>query len=72
MEEEKDINLYHEIITNKVEKDDAITSQMEQLSVLSNMVNYVQYNGDPKNSYDLDIKTVDQKSNKKIYGKEEK
>ena len=25
----------------------------------------------PKNLYDLDIKTVDQKSHKKIYGKEE-
>ena len=39
--------------------------------VLSNVVNYVQYNRHPKNYYDLDIKAVDLKSHKKIY-KEEK
>ena len=44
---------------------------MEQWSILSNVVNYVQYNRHPKNFYDLDIKTVDKKSHKKIYGKEE-
>ena len=32
-EEEEDINLYHEIITNKVEKDDALISSMEQWSI---------------------------------------
>ena len=32
------INLYHEIIMNKVEKDDAIILQMEQWSILSNVV----------------------------------
>ena len=38
------INPYHKIIVNKVERDDTIISQMEQLSLLSNVVNYVQYN----------------------------
>ena len=33
------INPYHEIITNKVEKDDAFISQMEQWLILSNVVN---------------------------------
>ena len=58
-DEEGEINLYHEIITNKVEKDNTIISQMEQWSILSNIVNYVQYNRHPKNVYDLDIKAVD-------------
>ena len=66
------INLYHEIITNKVEKDDIIISQIEQWSVLSNVVNYVQYDRHPKKFYDLDIKAVDSKSHKKIFNKEKK
>ena len=37
------INPYHKIITNKVEKDNAIISQMEQWSILSYIINYVQY-----------------------------
>ena len=68
LEEEGKINPYHEIITNKVKKDNTMTLQMEQWSILSNIVNYVQYN---RNFYDLDIKTVDQKTHKTIYGKEE-
>ena len=34
---------------NKVEKDNMIVLQMEQWSVLSNIVNYVQYNRHPRN-----------------------
>ena len=37
-----EINPY-EIITNRVEKDNIIISQMEQWLTLSNIVNYVQY-----------------------------
>ena len=71
-EEEEEINPYQEIITNKVEKDYMVISQMAQWSVLSNVVNYVQYNRHPRNYYHLDIKNVDQKGHKKIYGNEEK
>ena len=42
---------------------------MEQWSILSNVVNYVQYDRHPKNFYDLDVKTIDHKSHKKIDGK---
>ena len=42
------VNPYCQIIVNKVERDDTIISQMEQWSILSNMVNYVQYNRHPK------------------------
>ena len=44
-----EINPYHKIITNKAEKDDTIILQMEQWSILSTVVNYIQYNGHPKN-----------------------
>ena len=63
---------YHEIITNKVQKDDTVISQMEQWLILSNVANYVQYDRHPKNYCDLDIKAVDLKSDKKVYNKEEK
>ena len=55
----------------KLEKDGTIISQLEQWLILSNIVNYVQYDRHPKNFYDLDIKAVDLKSHKKIYNKEE-
>ena len=42
------INPYHEIIKNKVEKDDTIISQMKEWSILSNIVNYKQYDRHPK------------------------
>ena len=49
---------------NKVEKDNKIITQMEQWSILSNIVTYVQNNRHPRNVYDLDIRTADQKSQK--------
>ena len=67
--DEDEVNPCQEIIVNKIEKEDIITLHMEQWSILSNVVNYVQYDRNPRSSYDLDIKTVDQKSHKKIYGK---
>ena len=47
--DEDKVDLYHKIITNKVEKEDIITLQMEQWSILSNVVNYVQYVRHPRN-----------------------
>ena len=44
---------------------------MEQWSILSNIVNYIQYNRHPKDFFNLDIKAVDQHRHKKIYNKEE-
>ena len=37
------INPYQKIIVNNIDKDNIITSQMEQWSILSDVVNYVQY-----------------------------
>ena len=66
------VNSYLKIIVNKAERDNTIMSQMEQWSIMSNVVNYVQYNRHPKDSYDLDIRAVDQKRHKKLYNKEER
>ena len=38
-----DINPYRELIINKAKKVVTILSQMEQWSILSNVVNYIQY-----------------------------
>ena len=65
--DEDKINPYHNIIINNIDKENIITSQMEQLLILSNVVNYIQYDRKPKNFYDLDIKTIDQKNHRKIY-----
>ena len=44
-----DINPYRELIVNNAEKIETVLSQMEQWSILSNVVNYVQYDKHPKN-----------------------
>ena len=64
---EDEVNPYYRIITNKKEKENIITLQMEQWSIRSNTVNCVQYDRHPKNFYDLDIKIIDQKNHRKIY-----
>ena len=65
-----EINPYHKIIINKAERDNTIPPQMEQWSILSNVVNYVQYDRHPKNFHNLDVRAIDQKSHKKIHNKE--
>ena len=52
--DEDNLNPFHEIITNKVEKEDINTTQMEQWLILSNVVDYIQYDRHPRNFYDLD------------------
>ena len=47
--DEDEVNPYHEIITNKVEKENIITLQMEKWSIISYIVNYVQYDRYPRN-----------------------
>ena len=45
---------------------------MEEWSILGNIFHYVQYDRYPRNFYDLDIKTVHQKSYKKLYSKDDR
>ena len=42
---------------------------MEQWSIHSNISNYVQFDRNPKNFYDLDVKAIDQKNHRKIYNR---
>ena len=43
------INPYKELIVNKVEKIEPILMKMEQWSIQSNTLNYIQYDRHPKN-----------------------
>ena len=63
------VNPYHNIIINSTDKNNANTSQMEQSSMLSNAVIYVQYERNPINLYELDVKALDQKNHIKLYDK---
>ena len=40
---------------------------MEQWSILSNIGNYVQYDSNPRDFYNLDAKVIEQKNHRKIY-----
>ena len=40
---------------------------MEQWTIFSNVVNYVQYDRNPREFYNLDVKAIDQKNHQKIY-----
>ena len=56
-----EINPYCEIIVNKAEKNNTILSEMEQWSILSNVVNYIQNDKHLKSFYNLDIRAIGQK-----------
>ena len=54
---------------NEFDRDNIIASQMEQWSILSNVVNYVQYDRNPMGFYNLEVKGMEQKNHWKIYDK---
>ena len=59
-----DENPYKELIINNAYRVGNVLPQMEQWSILSNIINYVQYNKNPKNFHSITIRPV--KCNKVI------
>ena len=53
-----DENPYRELIVNNASKIENMLSQMEQLSILSNIIIYVQYSKNPKNFHAMIIKPI--------------
>ena len=51
-------NSFMELIVNNAKKIESLMAQMEQWSILSNTLNYIQYDRHPKNYHNLDISTV--------------
>ena len=66
-----DTNPYKEMIVNNAEKMEPLLAQMEQWSILSNTLNYIQYDKHPKNFHILGIGAVNLYKNGS-YTKEEK
>ena len=54
----RDENPYKELIINNAIKIESALPQMEQWSILSSVINYVQYNKNPKDFYTMTIKPV--------------
>ena len=55
----RETNPYKELITNNAEKIEPLMTQMEQWSILSNVLNYVQHSRLHSMNHTLDIKAVD-------------
>ena len=53
-----DTNPYKEMIVYNAEKTEPLLAQMEQWSILSNMLNYIQYDKHPKNCHNLGISEI--------------
>ena len=52
----RDENPYKELIVNNASKVDSALTQIEEWSILSNIINYVQYSKNPKNFHSMTIK----------------
>ena len=71
LDDTRDINPYRELIVNNVEKIETPLSQMDQWSILSNIVNYVKYDKHPKNFHRLNVSTVNKEKYKRNIKSEE-
>ena len=58
-----DENPYKELIVNNVGKIESMLSQVEQWSIPSNVINYVQYSKNPKNFHTVSIKPANKNKN---------
>ena len=54
----REINPYQELIVNNAEKIEPLMTQMEQWSILSNVLNYIQHSRFHSMNHPLDIKAV--------------
>ena len=60
----REINPYQELIVNNTEKIEPLMTQMEQWSILSNVLNYVQHIRFHSMNHTLDIKAVNKYKHK--------
>ena len=67
----RETNPHKELIVNNAEKIEPLLTQMEQWSILSNTLNYIQYDRHPKNYHSLGISAVN-KCGKSLCTKEER
>ena len=63
---ENESNLYQKVVLNNVYKDEIKTAQMENWSILSDNVRYIQHDEGSKTTHDLDVQTLDYQQHKKL------
>ena len=68
-DKEDKVNPYQRIVVNNIDKDNISTYQIKHWSILSNVVNYVQYDRNAKIFHELNIKALDQKMHREMYNK---
>ena len=59
-----EINLYQELLVNNAEKIEPLMTQMEQWSILTNVLNYVQHSRFHSMNHTLDVKAVNKYKHK--------
>ena len=64
-DKEGEENPYWNILINEFDRTNIITLQMEQWSILSNIVNYIQHDRNPRDYYNLEVKALWQKNLRK-------
>ena len=67
-----DENPYRELIVNNVGKIETTLSQMEQWSIPSNVINYVQYDKHPKHFHSMSVRPINKMKDKIKSRKDEK
>ena len=60
-DDSRDGDPYKELIVNNAIKVESALSQMEQWSILSNVINYVQYSKNPKDFHTVTVRPVNNK-----------
>ena len=58
-----DTNPYKQLIVNNVEKLEPLMTQMDQWSILSNVLNYIQHDKPPVANHNLSIRAVNKHKN---------
>ena len=66
----RETNPYKKLIVNNAEKIEPLVTQMEQWSILSNVLNYVWHSRFSSMNHTLDVKTMDRYKTKPDIGRE--
>ena len=61
IDNKEEVNPYWNIIINEFDGENIIASQIEEWPIFHYVVNYVQYDRNPRDFYNLDVKVLDQK-----------
>ena len=65
-------NPYRELIVNNASKIETTLSQVKQWLILSNVINYVQYDKHPQNVHSMSVRPINKMKNKIKSRKDEK